>query len=126
MALIRKIGEIEVYESSEDLSKYTRKQREQIVDELFKSEYVGKKVDLLINKEIIKANINKFTRKNVLAKVHHGYNQETNSEFNTRIDIIASGDYITLIKNALYIHSKNEEKAKQNEVHKKDTMCITL
>lgn len=36
MPLIQKVGEVEIYEIDKDLSKYTRKEREGIVNVLFK------------------------------------------------------------------------------------------
>ena len=55
---IKKVGSIEVYELDENLDKYTRKEREEYINELFKQEYQGKEISYLLNGEEIKALIN--------------------------------------------------------------------
>ena len=52
---MKKVGSIEVYELDENLDKYTRKEREEYINELFKQEYQGKEISYLLNGEEIKA-----------------------------------------------------------------------
>ena len=61
---MKKVGSIEIYELDENLDKYTRKEREEYINELFKQEYQGKEISYLLNGEEIKALINQTTRKN--------------------------------------------------------------
>ena len=49
---MKKVGSIEVYELDENLDKYTRKEREEYINELFKQEYPGvlkSELDAMIN-----------------------------------------------------------------------------
>ncbi len=55
---MKKVGSIEIYELDENLDKYTRKEREKYINELFKQEYQGKEISYLLNGEEIKALIN--------------------------------------------------------------------
>lgn len=118
MTLIRKIGEIEVYEIDKDLTKFTRKEREKIVNELFKTQYVGKEISYLLKDTEIHAIINGVTRGNYLTKRHGKYNAESNNEYNARIDLAASEDYERLITNAKYYHSEKDTKVVKNNKHK--------
>ena len=78
---MKKVGSIEVYELDENLDKYTRKEREEYINELFKQEYQGKEISYLLNGEEIKALINKTTRKN-FTQLRHSHGQlETFNEF---------------------------------------------
>ena len=52
---MKKVGSIEIYELDENLDKYTRKEREEYINELFKQEYRGKEISYLLNGEEIKA-----------------------------------------------------------------------
>ena len=67
---MKKVGSIEIYELDENLDKYTRKEREKYINELFKQEYQGKEISYLLNGEEIKALINSTTRKNFRAYQH--------------------------------------------------------
>ena len=69
---MKKVGSIEVYELDENLDKYTRKEREEYINELFKQEYQGKEISYLLNGEEIKALINQKTRRNFRAYQHSG------------------------------------------------------
>ncbi len=114
--MIKKIGEIEVYECDEDIKKYTRKEREKIVNEMFK-QYLGKKISYRLNEKEIRAVINEITRENFRARQHRRQASEKKRERNTRFDITMSGDYLSLVKNASYFKSMSEMKAGQNKNH---------
>ena len=114
---MKKVGSIEVYELDENLDKYTRKEREEYINELFKQEYQGKEISYLLNGEEIKALINSTTRINFRAYQHSG-NFETNKSYRTRQNIAFSGDYIDMISNIPYNYSKDEHKEYQKRHHK--------
>lgn len=114
---MKKVGSIEVYELDENLDKYTRKEREEYINELFKQEYQGKEISYLLNGEEIKALINKTTKKNFFVKKHSHGQKESTLEFNTRQDIVFSGDYIDMVSNTLYDFSKDEHKKYQKGHH---------
>ena len=80
---MKKVGSIEVYELDENLDKYTRKEREEYINELFKQEYQGKEISYLLNGEEIKALINQKTRRNFRAYQHSG-KYETKKSYNAR------------------------------------------
>ncbi len=105
---MKKVGSIEVYELDENLDKYTRKEREEYINELFKQEYQGKEISYFLNGEEIKALINKTTKKNFFVKKHSHGQKESSLEFNTRQDIVFSGDYENLIKNSQYDKSSKD------------------
>ena len=69
---MKKVGSIEIYELDENLDKYTRKEREEYINELFKQEYQGKEISYLLNGEEIKALINKQREKFFVKKHSHG------------------------------------------------------
>lgn len=114
---MKKVGSIEVYELDENLDKYTRKEREKYINELFKQEYQGKKISYLLNGEEIKALINKTTRENYRAYQHSG-KIEYRKAYNTRQNIAFSGDYMSLISNASHYETQDEKKVGQNRKHK--------
>lgn len=122
MSLIERIGEIEVYEIDKDLSRYTRKEREEIINEMFKQEYQGKEIHYLLNEKEISAVINASTRKYFFAKQHSDISREKESERNKRIDLVYSSGFINVISNAKYSSSKNEYKVGQNSKHKENTI----
>ena len=113
---IKKVGSIEIYELDENLDKYTRKEREEYINELFKQEYQGKEISYLLNGEERKALINQTTRKNFRAYQHSG-KYETNKSYRTRQNIVFSGDYIDMVSNTLYDFSKDEHKKYQKGHH---------
>ena len=113
---IKKVGSIEIYELDENLDKYTRKEREEYINELFKQEYQGKEISYLLNGEEIKALINQTTRKNFRAYQHSG-KYETNKSYRNRQNIVFSGDYIDMVSNTLYDFSKDEHKKYQKGHH---------
>ena len=53
---MKKVGSIEVYELDENLDKYTRKEREEYINELFKQEYQGKEISYLLSAVITCSN----------------------------------------------------------------------
>lgn len=120
MPLIKKIGEIEVYETSEDLNKYTRKQREEFINELFMKQYQGKEIHYLLNDKEIKAIINATTRKYFFSKQHGGVIREKDSERNIRINLVYENGFDNLIRNAVYSKTSKEYKPSQNSKHKID------
>lgn len=114
---MKKVGSIEVYELDENLDKYTRKEREEYINELFKQEYQGKEISYLLNGEEIKALINQKTRRNFRAYQHSG-KYETKKSYNARQNIAFSGNYIDMISNTSYNYSKAESKVHQKRHHK--------
>ncbi len=114
---MKKVGSIEIYELDENLDKYTRKEREEYINELFKQEYQGKEISYLLNGEEIKALINQTTKRNFRAYQHSG-KYETNKAFRTRQNIAFSGDYIDMISNTSYNYSKDEQKEFQKKHYK--------
>ena len=58
---IRKVGEIEIYETDKHINEYSRKEREKYVNELFKEEYIGKEISYLLNDKEIKLKNIPFT-----------------------------------------------------------------
>ena len=114
---MKKVGSIEVYELDENLDKYTRKEREEYINELFKQEYQGKEISYLLNGEEIKALINSTTRKNFRA-YQHSDKFEYRNAYNARQDIAFSDDYISLISNASHYATRDEKKIGQNKNHK--------
>ena len=116
---MRKVGSIEIYELDENIDQYTRKEREEFVNELFKEEYRGQKISYLLNGDEINALINTTTRKNFKAYQHSG-KFEKKRAFHTRQDIAFSGDYLDLVSNGKHDYSTVEKKRGQNEYHKDD------
>ena len=114
---MKKVGSIEIYELDENLDKYTRKEREEYINELFKQEYQGKEISYLLNGEEIKALINQITRKNYKA-YQHSDKFECRNAYNTRQDSAFSDDYISLISNASHYATRDEKKVGQNKKHK--------
>lgn len=119
---IRKVGEIEIYETDKHINEYSRKEREKYVNELFKEEYIGKEISYLLNDKEIKALINQTTRKNFNALSHHGIRTEKRKAFNIEHDIAFSGDYISFVSNAKYSNTNKEFKAGQNKNHREDNL----
>ena len=119
--MIRKIGTIEYYELSDDLSIYTRKEREAIIKKLFEDCYQGMDISYLLNGNEVSALINSRTKKNFIARGHSG-TYERNREYNTRQDIAYSGDYLNLISNLEYQYSQSEKKPDQGGVHNENNM----
>ena len=117
---MKKVGSIEIYELDENLDKYTRKEREEYINELFKQEYQGKEISYLLNGEEIKALINKTTRKN-FTQLRHSHGQlETFNEFKKRQDIAFSNDFIPLISNANFKRQSLEHYAGQSDSHRQN------
>ncbi len=114
---MRKVGSIEIYTLDENIDQYTRKEREKIINELFKNEYQGKEISYLLNGDEINALITQKTRKNFLSR-HHSEYVEHKRSFNTKIDIAFSGDLKELMENANYTASARERKVGQNEIHR--------
>lgn len=52
---VHKIANIEVFEINQNIDQYTRKEREEFINELFKQEYQGKEISYLLNGQEIKA-----------------------------------------------------------------------
>lgn len=46
---VHKIGQIEVFEIDQNIDQYTRKEREEFINELFKQKYQGKEIKYLLN-----------------------------------------------------------------------------
>ena len=113
---MKKVGSIEVYELDENLDKYTRKEREEYINEFFKQEYQGKEISYLLNGEEIKALINQKTRRNFRAYQHSG-KYETKKSYNARQNIAFSGNYIDMVSNTLYDFSEDEHKKYQKGHH---------
>lgn len=116
---MKKVGSIEVYELDENLDKYTRKEREEYINELFKQEYQGKEISYLLNGEEIKALINQTTRKNYKA-YQHSDKFECRNAYNTRQDIAFSNDFIPLISNANFKRQSLEHYAGQSGSHRQN------
>lgn len=125
MPLIEKIGEIEIYEIDKDLSKYTRKQRVEILNKMFMNEYQGKEISYLLNGKEIKAVINSTTRKQFFARQHAGISTERDKERKLRFDLIYDSGFDTAINSAFYVKTNNEQKVSQNSKHKIDTKWHT-
>ena len=70
--------------------------------------YKRQEISYLLNGEEIKALINKTTKKNFFVKKHSHGQKESTLEFNTRQDIVFSGDYENLIKNSQYDQSSKD------------------
>lgn len=45
--IVHKIGQIEVFEIDQNIDQYTRKEREEFINELFKQEYQGKQISFI-------------------------------------------------------------------------------
>lgn len=60
---VKKIENIEEFILDDNLEKYTRKEREIIINELFKNEYQGKEISCILNGEEVLAVVNAYTRK---------------------------------------------------------------
>ena len=116
---MKKVCSIEIYKLDINLDKYTRKEREEYINELFKQEYQGKEISYLLNGEEIKTLINSTTRRNFKAYQHSG-KFETSKAYNIRQNIAFSDDYIDMISNTSYDFSKNEQKEYQKG-HYKDS-----
>ena len=113
---VKKIENIEEFILDDNLEKYTRKEREIIINELFKDEYQGKEISCILNGEEVLAVVNAYTRKNYIARGHSGY-YESNKEYRTRQDIAYSGDYLNLLNSTEYQYSTQEHKPDQTGVH---------
>ena len=119
---VHKIGSIEVFEIGQNIDQYTRKEREEFINELFKQEYQGKEIGYLLNGTEIKALIDSISRKNINAKKHTGYKSENRREFNKKQDVVFSGDYLELVDNMNYQETYNELKSGQNKYHKQPNL----
>ena len=116
---VHKIGQIEVFEIDQNIDEYTRKEREQFINELFKQEYQGKEIKYLLNGDEINALINNTTKHNFRSYQHSG-KYENKKGFKTRQDIAFSGDYLNLIEDMSYDNTKLELKIGQNKYHQKN------
>lgn len=124
--LIKRIGDVEIYEIDKNLKRCTRKEREIIINELFKNEYIGKEIHYLLNGKEINAIVNSITRRNFFA-IRHGFNQkESYKEINIKHNIVFSGDFINLISNAKYNSSNKELKLGINKQHIKNNLWHTF
>lgn len=116
---VHKIGQIEVFEIDQNIDQYTRKEREEFINELFKQEYQGKEIKYLLNGDEINALINNTTKHNFRSYQHSG-KYENKKGFKTRQDIAFSGDYLNLIEDMSYDNTKLELKIGQNKYHQKN------
>lgn len=112
-----KVGEIEVYSSNELSKNLTRKQKEELINKLFKEKYQGKEISYFLNKNEIKAVINKFTRKNFLISKHGGKENETMSELKAKENIVISNGLDPLIYNFNFKARRKDNKTIKTEKH---------
>lgn len=119
---VHKIANIEVFEIDQNIDQYTRKEREEFINELFKQEYQGKEISYLLNGQEIKALIDYVTRENLKAKKHGSFKSEKRKEFNKKQDIVFSGDYEKLITSMDFQGTYKEQKTGQNKYHKQTNL----
>lgn len=105
---------VEIFFIKPEVMELTKKDRVNLLDELFKSEYQGKLVTYKMLEDDLFAKTNAVTRRHFSIKGPHS----SYKGHNAKIKIGASGDYIDLISNASYSHSDIEKKETQNNFHK--------
>ncbi len=111
---------IEIYETSDRIKGISYKEKLAIFKENFYKEdsphYLGRKIAFQHNGKTDYAEIDRFTQKENIEKINPGRLYPADK---AKINIGASGDFVTLLENALYDTYKANDNFTKNDAHKK-------
>lgn len=82
-----------------------------------KKEYVGKEISYFLNDLEIKAVINSKTRNNFFIRTHKGKYYENNNEYNVKLNLVYTKNYLKILNNLKYVSTKSDYKSYKNRNH---------
>lgn len=110
----------EVFETNSELDGLSYQEKLQIFADSFldpnSRNFLGNTIRFERNGKLLTAEIDRFTRKENTEKINPGH---LNQWDKAKINIGASGDFVTLLENSVYDREEKNRSTKKNDAHKK-------